>query len=142
MDLEFMILDTIDYIRPSVYYKKVDSLVDLQLSCEKIERFEAEAFQTGKTSDESTELGTCNLMNPQDARAYDDLIDGLSYLEEDDEGSGDIADSSCHDDDHVVPPGASASVPTKKKESKKPGKLAEIEEDESGESKSDGQPKA
>lgn len=35
-----MILDTIDYVRPSSYFKKYDSLIELTLACEKVEKFE------------------------------------------------------------------------------------------------------
>ena len=82
MDLEFMILDTLDSIRPSTSFKKYENLTELQLACERVEAFEAKVYQVGRTSSEQTNQvydGTPNLMSPKDAIKYDDLIDGLAY---------------------------------------------------------------
>ena len=44
MDLEFMILDTLDSIRPSSSFKKFENLFELQQACNKIEAFEEKVF--------------------------------------------------------------------------------------------------
>ena len=44
MDLEFMILDTLDSIRPSSSFKKFENLSELQQACNKIEAFEEKVF--------------------------------------------------------------------------------------------------
>ena len=45
------------------------------MACEKIEKFEEKAYQVGS-------MGSCNLMSQQDMAKYDDLIDGLSYTDD------------------------------------------------------------
>lgn len=47
MDLEFMILDTFDQIRPSSSFKKYENLAELEAACQKIESFESKVYQTG-----------------------------------------------------------------------------------------------
>ena len=68
MDLEFMILDILDYVRPSADYKKYEQLSELKAACEKIEKFENEFFQIGKMSryKNNKQKGTRNQMNAHD----------------------------------------------------------------------------
>jgi hypothetical protein len=60
MDLEFMILDTMDYVRPSADYKKYEKLVDLKQACATIEKFENQYYQVGKLSRDGKAQGTTN----------------------------------------------------------------------------------
>ena len=60
MDLEFMVLDTFDQIRPSSSFKKYESFTELEAACQKIEAFEKKVFQTGS-------LGSKNLMSTLDS---------------------------------------------------------------------------
>ena len=66
MDLEFMILDTLDYVRPSAEYKKYENLSELKQACQTIEAFENLNFQPGKlilNNECSKQKGTINQMN-------------------------------------------------------------------------------
>lgn len=47
MDLEFMLLDTIDKVRPSATFKKQTSLAEVDKACSQVEQFEHENLQTG-----------------------------------------------------------------------------------------------
>ena len=77
MDLEFMILDTFDKMRPSLTFKKFENLQQAEEACKKIEEFENECFKTGSTSEQK--VGTENLMLMKDQLRYEDLIDSLTY---------------------------------------------------------------
>lgn len=53
MDLEFMILDTFDNVRPSLKLKKYEKYEDVSVACKKIEQWENENFQVGYKEEES-----------------------------------------------------------------------------------------
>lgn len=48
MDLEFMLLDTLDRVRPASTFKKYDRLPDIENACKRVEEFEALHYQTGQ----------------------------------------------------------------------------------------------
>jgi len=80
MDLEFMILDTFDQIRPSYSFKKFESLSEATLATEKLHQFESKHFKTGSIDNQ---IGTKNLMSVRNIHRYDDLIDSLAYFDDD-----------------------------------------------------------
>lgn len=47
MDLEFMLLDTLDKVRPAATFKKQTSLADIEKACSLVEQFEQDNMQTG-----------------------------------------------------------------------------------------------
>ena len=79
MDLEFMILDTLDSIRPS-QFKKFDDFSQANAACEKIE-----AFENANAKSETEFVGQPLFNSQRDQRDYDDLIDDLLYEDANDE---------------------------------------------------------
>lgn len=85
MDLEFMILDTFDKIRPNPFFKRFDSLEQVEEACLQIEAFEQRSFKTGRVVDAKTGReyqGSLNLLSDIDALRYDELVDRLAYAED------------------------------------------------------------
>lgn len=84
MDLEFMLLDTLDQIRPAKNYIKFDNLHDLNKAIEKIEEFENKHFKIGYTKSQNDKYAESsrNLMTEEATLSYDELIDSLSYSQE------------------------------------------------------------
>ena len=84
MDLEFMLLDTLDQIRPSKNYIKFDNLHDLNKAIEKVEEFENANFKIGykKNQNDKYTESSRNLMTEEATLSYDELIDSLSYSQE------------------------------------------------------------
>ena len=99
MDLEFMILDALDYMRPSQKFKKFESHQEADAACRKIEQFEREHFQIGyrEERDEAAAApvdadrndlallaanrrveAAFDLLSRNEAELYDDLIDRLA----------------------------------------------------------------
>ena len=104
MDLEFMILDTMDYVRPSADYKKYEKLADLKQACATIEKFENQYYQVGKLSRDGKAQGTTNQLTEYDLEQYDKLIDNLSYHEDEESVSN-------RREDDIVAPSAGSSKP-------------------------------
>ena len=86
MDLEFMILDSFDKMRPSHSYKKYSHFQQVDDVCRQIEKFEKANFKQGyivpKNKSNAKLVGTSYLMTEKDKAKYDDLIDSLAYEEE------------------------------------------------------------
>ena len=80
MDLEFMILDTFDQIRPSLSFKKFENLAEATLAVEKIEQYESKYSKTGSIDQD---VGTKNLMSDSNWRRFDDLLEELAYFDDD-----------------------------------------------------------
>ena len=70
--------------RRSKNYIKFDNLHDLNKAIEKIEEFEAKAFKIGYKKSEKDKYteSSRNLMTDEAALSYDELIDSLSYSQE------------------------------------------------------------
>ena len=79
MDLEFMILDTFDKIRPATNFRRPTNLAQASALCKQLEDFEAETLQTTCMLPNGDGCGTKNQMLSRDRARYEQLIDGIAY---------------------------------------------------------------